>query len=153
MKLAEAHPQQQPQISYQPHVLLPQCPSLYFNLVPRFSASLPIFVLLFRCQCLQDDESTSLWLCGCERCPSLADLTNIFESFLPQLLAYPNPIDPLNGDAAAMYLHRPEEYKQKIKGKGTNNTLSLLITTFITGLCPFLPVTAAPFVLKESSLK
>ncbi|XP_075862727.1 ubiquitin-conjugating enzyme E2 H isoform X3 [Microcebus murinus] len=44
--------------------------------------------------------------------PSIGFMNKIF---LPQLLAYPNPIDPLNGDAAAMYLHRPEEYKQKIK--------------------------------------
>ena len=34
---------------------------------------------------------------------------------MPHLLAYPNSIDPLNGDSAAMYLHLPEEYKQKIK--------------------------------------
>ena len=50
-------------------------------------------------------------------CANILDLVNVFESFLPQLLTYPNPIDPLNGEAASLYLHKPDEYKKKVAGK------------------------------------
>lgn len=43
------------------------------------------------------------------------DLTNIFSVFLPQLLLYPNPSDPLNGAAAALMFKDPEAYKQRIR--------------------------------------
>lgn len=41
---------------------------------------------------------------------------NVFEVFLPQLLLYPNPTDPLNGEAAALLMREPEAYNQKVKG-------------------------------------
>jgi len=43
------------------------------------------------------------------------DLINVFEVFLPQLLLYPNPTDPLNGEAAALLMREPERYKSKIR--------------------------------------
>jgi ubiquitin-protein ligase len=46
----------------------------------------------------------------------LAELINIFEVFLPQLLRYPNPTDPLNGEAAALLMREPAAYEQKVKG-------------------------------------
>ncbi|KAF9311065.1 Ubiquitin-conjugating enzyme E2 8 [Podila horticola] len=43
------------------------------------------------------------------------DMINIFEVFLPQLLRYPNPTDPLNGEAAAMLMRDPAGYESKVK--------------------------------------
>jgi len=43
------------------------------------------------------------------------DMINIFEVFLPQLLRYPNPTDPLNGEAAALLMREPKQYDAKVK--------------------------------------
>ena len=43
------------------------------------------------------------------------ELVNIFETFLPQLLLYPNPTDPLNAEAAALQLKSQQAYEEKIK--------------------------------------
>lgn len=43
------------------------------------------------------------------------DLVNVFDAFLPQLLRYPNPSDPLNGEAAAMLLRNPESFNTRAK--------------------------------------
>jgi len=44
------------------------------------------------------------------------DMVNIFEVFLPQLLRYPNPTDPLNGEAAALMMRDAKSYEAKVKG-------------------------------------
>ncbi|CAN4111569.1 unnamed protein product [Withania somnifera] len=43
------------------------------------------------------------------------DLVNVFEVFLPQLLLYPNPSDPLNGEAAALMMRDRAAYDQRVK--------------------------------------
>lgn len=46
----------------------------------------------------------------------VSDLVNVFEVFLPQLLLYPNPSDPLNGEAAALMMRDRTSYEQRVKG-------------------------------------
>jgi ubiquitin-conjugating enzyme E2 H len=54
------------------------------------------------------------------------DMVNIFEVFLPQLLRYPNPTDPLNGEAAALLMKEPKAYDIKVKGELLENCIRWL---------------------------
>lgn len=42
------------------------------------------------------------------------DLINIFDVFLPQLLLYPNPTDPLNAEAAALHMKNQDKFKERV---------------------------------------
>lgn len=43
------------------------------------------------------------------------ELVHIFDTFLPQLLLYPNPADPLNSEAAALLNRDPKAYERRVK--------------------------------------
>lgn len=42
------------------------------------------------------------------------NIKHIYETFIPQLLQYPNPDDPLNEDAATLYLTDKKKYEEKV---------------------------------------
>lgn len=43
------------------------------------------------------------------------NLVNVFDAFLPQLLTYPNPADPLNGEAAALMMRDPQGFEKRVR--------------------------------------
>jgi ubiquitin-conjugating enzyme E2 H len=43
------------------------------------------------------------------------DLKNVFTTFLPQLLTYPNPADPLNPMAANLMNNSPAQYETRVR--------------------------------------
>lgn len=45
----------------------------------------------------------------------LYSLVNVFEVFLPQLLTYPNPTDPLNSEAASLLMRDKDKYNEKVQ--------------------------------------
>ncbi|KAG6427158.1 hypothetical protein SASPL_111398 [Salvia splendens] len=62
------------------------------------------------------------------------DLVNVFEVFLPQLLLYPNELDPLNEEAAAMLMRDRTAYEQRVKAYtiGVDTSKSKLLTADVS---------------------
>ena len=77
-------------------------------------------------------ESFPIKHCCASRNHSIPDMINIFEVFLPQLLRYPNPSDPLNGEAAALLMRHPKEYEQRVKGADHSILVLLWLTGYVT---------------------
>ncbi|KAG5518064.1 hypothetical protein PMAC_003250 [Pneumocystis sp. 'macacae'] len=63
----------------------------------------------------QPDMVSDVWWVGLSGAVLTADMINIFEVFLPQLLRYPNPADPLNGEAAALLMREPKTYEMRVR--------------------------------------
>jgi hypothetical protein len=56
----------------------------------------------------------------------------VFEVFLPQLLLYPNPSDPLNGEAAALMMRDRAAYEQRVKGTDPFQSYSFSVSPIST---------------------
>ncbi|KAL7673662.1 hypothetical protein ACOME3_008515 [Neoechinorhynchus agilis] len=85
----------------------------------------------------------------------LYDLLNIFQMFLPQLLMYPNPTDPLNSEAAQLMMKKKSEYEEKVKEYVQKYaTLEIYLMTSEKGAAltekTFLPITDGEELTSEA---
>ena len=104
VELPDQYPYKSPSIGFVNRIFHPNIDELYVLFLWRQ------YVLMFRRSgsvCL--DVINQTW-------SPMFDMINIFEVFLPQLLRYPNPTDPLNGEAAALLMREPKSYDAKVKG-------------------------------------
>lgn len=69
------------------------------------------------------------------------DLSNILTAFLPQLLLYGNPADPLNPEAAALQLRDPEAYRARVKGELEQLRMQAMLAAVVLA-CLSLPTAA-----------
>lgn len=88
VELPDSYPHKSPSVGFANHIFHP-------NVCPQGGAV-----------CL--DVLNQTW-------SAMYDLVNVFDVFLPQLLLYPNPEDPLNDDAARMMRAEPARYAEKVR--------------------------------------
>lgn len=107
MELPDAYPYKSPSIGFVNRIFHPNIDEMYAPQIPTVKSSTAKY-----------DSSGSVCLDVINQTWSpMFDMINIFEVFLPQLLRYPNPTDPLNGEAAALLMRDSKMYEQKVKGK------------------------------------
>mmetsp|Transcript_11432 Transcript_11432/g.29023 ORF Transcript_11432/g.29023 Transcript_11432/m.29023 type:complete len:228 (+) Transcript_11432:202-885(+) len=120
VELPEAYPYRSPSIGFVNRIFHPNVDEMYVGVPFRCTPQSPSpLITLFTCA-----DLTILLLCRAgsvcldvinQTWSPMFDLINVFEVFLPQLLLYPNPTDPLNGEAAALLMREPENYNKKVK--------------------------------------
>jgi ubiquitin-conjugating enzyme E2 H len=125
VELPDAYPYKSPSIGFMNKIFHPNIDELCGCISTRCIALTPLESSRSGSVCL--DVINQTWSpmfgewpsFGIDRVPinyHVTDMINIFEVFLPQLLRYPNPSDPLNGEAAALLMRHPKEYEQRVKG-------------------------------------
>lgn len=111
VELPDQYPYKSPSIGFVNRIFHPNIDELQVSQ----SSSMVRLLTRFRSGSVCLDVINQTW-------SPMYDMVNIFEVFLPQLLRYPNPTDPLNGEAAALMMREPKSYESKVKGTQDTQT-------------------------------